>query len=144
MHTSNSSCPIVKGNVVALALSSHVADIILGDIVGVNDSTWRKNNGGRYKREPDDTRVRNVANVMTLAQETAEERVNNQDTPVNKSKQNSDSVINFDALGKLDKHTFRIEQESDRSLDPLRSKNLITSKRASFTGTPTKITVPIS
>ena len=58
---------------------------------------------------------------MTPAQKTAEKRVNNQDTPVNKSKEDSDSVINFDAIGKLDKHTFRIEQESDRSLDPLRS-----------------------
>ena len=102
-------------------LSSTVADIILGNIVGVNDSTWRENNGGRYKRKPDDTRERNVANVMTRAQKTAEEIVNNQDTPVNKSKQNSDSVINFDAIGKLNKHTFRIEQENDRSLDPLRS-----------------------
>ena len=58
---------------------------------------------------------------MTRAQKTAEERVNNQDTPVNKSKQTSDSVINFDAIGILDKHTFRIEQKSDRSLNPLRS-----------------------
>ena len=35
--------------------------------------------------------------------------------------QNRDSAINLDSLGKLDKHTFLIEQESDRSLDPLRS-----------------------
>ena len=104
--------PCFKGNVVALVLSSPV---------GVKDSTWRENNGGRYEREPYDTRERNVANVMTRAQKTAEERVNNQDTPVNKSKQKSDSVINFNAIGKLDKHTFRIKQESDRSLDPLRS-----------------------
>ena len=58
-----------------------VADIILRNIVGLNDSPWREDNGGRYEREPDDTRERNVANVMTRAQKTAEERVNNQDTP---------------------------------------------------------------
>ena len=136
--------PFFKGNVVALVLSSPVADIILGNIVGVNDSTWRENNGGRYEREPDDTRERNVANVMTRTQKTAEERVNNQVTPVNKSKQNSDSVINFDAIGKLDKHTFRIEQESDRSLDPLRSNESYYIKKGPFTGTPRKITVSIS
>ena len=113
--------PFFKGNVVVLVLSSPVDNIILENIVGVNDSTWRENNGGRYEGEPDDTRGRNVTNVMTRPQKTAEERVNNQDTLVNKSKQNSDSVINFDAIGKLDKHTVRIEQESDRSFDPLRS-----------------------
>ena len=113
--------PFFKGNVVALVLSSPVEDIILGNIVGVKECTWTENNGGRYEREPHDTRERSVSNFMTRAQKTTEERVNNQVTPVNKSKQNSDSVINFDAIGKLDKHTFRIEQESDRSLDPLRA-----------------------
>ena len=94
--------PLFKGNVVALVLSSPAEDIKLGNIVGVNGFTWRENNGGRYEREPHDTRERSVSNVMTRAQKTTEERVNNQDTPVNKSKQNSDSVINSDAIGKLD------------------------------------------
>ena len=136
--------PFFKGNVVALFLSSPVADRILGNIVGVNDPTWRENNGGRYERELEDTRECNVTNAMTRAQKTAEGRVHNQDSPVNKSKQNSDSVINFDAIGKLDKHTFRIEKESDQSLDPLRSNESYYIKEGSFRGTPRKITVPIS
>ena len=94
--------PFFKGNVGALVLSSPVEDIILGNIVGVNDSTWKENNGFRYEREPHDTRERSVSNVMTRAQKATEERVNIQFIPVNKSKQNSDSVINSDAIGKLD------------------------------------------
>ena len=113
--------PFSKGNVVALVLLSRVADIILGNIVSVNDSTWRARNVGRHEQQPDDTREHKAANVMTRAHKIAEERVSNQDTRIHPSKQKSDSAINLDALGKLDKHTFLIEQESDRSLDPLRS-----------------------
>ena len=43
--------PFFKGYVVALVLSSPVADIILGNIVGVNDSTWRENNESQMTLE---------------------------------------------------------------------------------------------
>ena len=55
-HAHNET-PFFKGYVVALVLSSPVADIIRANIVGVNDSTWRENNGGRYEPELNDTRV---------------------------------------------------------------------------------------
>ena len=76
--------PFFKDNVVALVLSSQVANIILGNIVGVNDSTWRESNVGRHEQEPDDTRESKIANAMTQAQKTAEERVSNQDVNRNR------------------------------------------------------------
>ena len=45
-----------KGNVIALVVSSPVADIILGNIIGINDSTANENNEGRHEREPDSSR----------------------------------------------------------------------------------------
>ena len=63
--------PFFKGNVVTMVLSSSVADIILGNIVGVNDSTWKESNAGQHEQEPEETREPKVANVMMRAQKTA-------------------------------------------------------------------------
>ena len=60
--------PFFKGNVIALVVSSPVADIILGNIIGINDSTANENNVGRHEREPDSSREKNVVNVITRAQ----------------------------------------------------------------------------
>ena len=115
--------PFFKGNVIALVVSSPVADIILGNIIGINDSTANENNVGRHEREPDSSREQNFVNVITRAQKKLDENINNRDTHTHSQLEKShDSVINLDSLGKLDKNTFRIEQECDRSLDLLREK----------------------
>ena len=115
--------PFFKGNVIALVVSSPVADIILGNIIGINDSTANENNVGRHGREPDSSREQNFVNVITRAQKKLDENINKRDTHTHSQlEKNHDSVINLDSLGKLDKHTFRIEQECDRSLDLLREK----------------------
>ena len=101
--------PFFKDNVVPLVLLSPVAGVILGNIVGFDDCIWKESNVGRREKEPDDTRERKVANVVTHAQKTAEERISNQDTrQQHPSERNIDSLINLDFFGKLDKHTFRI------------------------------------
>ena len=115
--------PFFKGNVIALVVSSPVADIILGNIIGINDSTANENNVGRHEREPNSSREQKFVNVITRAQKKLDENINNQDTHTHSQLEKShDSEINLDSLGKLDKHTFRIEQECDRSLDLLREK----------------------
>ena len=115
--------PFFKGNVIALVVSSPVADIILGNIIGINDSTANENNVGRHEREPDSSREQKFVNVITRAQKKLDENINNRDTHTHSQLEKShDSVINLDSLGKLDKHTFRIEQECDRPLDLLRGK----------------------
>ena len=115
--------PFFKGNVIALVVSSPVADIILGNIIGINDSTANENNVGRHEREPDSSGEQKFVNVITRAQKKLDENINNRDTHTHSQLEKShDSEINLDSLGKLDKHTFRIEQECDRSLDLLREK----------------------
>ena len=115
--------PFFKGNVIALVVSSPVADIILGNIIGMNDSTANENNVGRHEREPDSSGEQKFVNVITRAQKKLDENINNRDTHTHSQLEKShDSEINLDSLGKLDKHTFRIEQECDRSLDLLREK----------------------
>ena len=115
--------PFFKGNVIALVVSSPVADIILGNIIGINNSTANENNVGRHEREPDSSGEQKFVNVITRAQKKLDENINNRDTHTHSQLEKShDSEINLDSLGKLDKHTFRIEQECDRSLDLLREK----------------------
>ena len=67
---------------------------------------------------------------MTRAQKAAEERVSKQKTRIHKSKQNNDSAINLDALGKLDQTRFALNK---KVIDPSTHSdlmNLITSKMA--------------
>ena len=102
---------------------------------------------GRHEREPDSSGEQKFVNVITRAQKKLDENINNRDTHTHSQLEKShDSEINLDSLGKLDKHTFRIEQECDRSLDLLREKAarriLIISKRVFFTDKLRKTTVP--
>ena len=60
--------PFFKGNVIAPVVSSPVADIILGNIIGINDSTANENNVGRHEREPDSSGEQKFVNVITRAQ----------------------------------------------------------------------------
>ena len=95
--------PFFKGNVIALVVSSPVADIILGNIIGINDSTANENNVGRHEREPDSSREQKFVNVITRAQKKLDENINNRDTHTHSQLEKShDSVINLDSLGKLD------------------------------------------
>ena len=74
--------------------------IILGNIIGINDSTANENNVGRHEREPDSSREQKIVNVITRTKKERDENINNRDTQTHSQLEKShDSVINLDSLG---------------------------------------------
>ncbi|GFR96164.1 Gypsy retrotransposon integrase-like protein 1 [Elysia marginata] len=108
--------PFFTGHVIALALRTVCSDIILGNILGINDSALKEQSPDDGGREQDKNGYQKFGHVLTRAQSRTETQ-NSSHAPDHES---TDTDVN--GFKSLNIHTCRIEQEKDETLNAVREK----------------------
>ncbi|GFR83689.1 hypothetical protein ElyMa_002398700 [Elysia marginata] len=103
-------------HVIALALRTACSDIILGNILGINDSAPKEQSQDDGGREQDKNGYEKFGHVLTWAQSRTEMQ-NSSHAPDHES-----TDTDFNGFKSLNINTCRIEQEKDETLNAVREK----------------------